>query len=462
METIWNARRMLLVLFGLLAGVLASTLVGGLADASSKRAAADSEPFVEATHLPPLLTVAGEQPVLRYDVYCDSEDPPGEDGCAASGSVFVRAGDRGPFQEVPLVRNADAGAGRYSAHVPADIARSRDGFSYYAVIRSLASNATATTPAAGASAPERSLPLGRPVEIRLGAHTFGAVATASARVAEAAWGDGPGDAGLEQGRNQTPVGGSSFDVSSTGEVTILDEAHRRLLRYRPGASRAPARIPVAINGTIADLALADDGSAYVLETTAEPDRAPVVRKFTSDGRAAGATPTAGRGASQLRPGPAGPVALDDTTSMWMPVFDAGAQLSPNAQRRRARPGRPLPGGDEVVVLRTGDEIRAALVGPKGVRQSWRVTSETPIAEVQLAEPFANRLVLVVRAYTDWRAEFVALVLGPRGIEQRRSLDAADWAETAPLSRFRLVGSSLYRLGSTPAGLFVDRFDLEVR
>jgi hypothetical protein len=117
---------------------------------------------------------------------------------------------------------------------------------------------------------------------------------------------------------------------------------------------------------------------------------------------------------------------------------------------------------EVVVFRNGNEIRAALTGPGLLRQTWRVTSETPLAEVQLAEPLGNRLLVVVRTYTDHADEFVVLVLGSRGIEERFSLDSADWAETAPLSRFRLVGSSLYQLGSTPAGLFVDRIDLEVR
>jgi hypothetical protein len=52
------------------------------------------------------------------------------------------------------------------------------------------------------------------------------------------------------------------------------------------------------------------------------------------------------------------------------------------------------------------------------------------------------------------------VLGNRGLVRTFSLDSADWAEAAPLSRFRLVGHFLYQLGSTPAGLFVDRFDLE--
>jgi len=131
------------------------------------------------------------------------------------------------------------------------------------------------------------------------------------------------------------------------------------------------------------------------------------------------------------------------------------------QRQRGRAGRPLPGGGEVVVLRRGSEIRAALVGAGGVRRSWRISSETPLAEVQLAEPLGSRLLLVARVFTDDEDEFLVLLLDQKGVARQFALDSADWAETAPLARFRLAGSSLYQLGSTPAGLFVDRFDLEV-
>jgi hypothetical protein len=116
----------------------------------------------------------------------------------------------------------------------------------------------------------------------------------------------------------------------------------------------------------------------------------------------------------------------------------------------------------VVVLRRDDEIRVAVTSRSGIRRSWRITSETPLAEVQLAETLGNRLVLVARVYAEAQDEFVVLVLGPSGLERRIALDSADWAETAPLSRFRLVGPSLFQLGSTSAGLFVDRFDLEVK
>jgi len=73
----------------------------------------------------------------------------------------------------------------------------------------------------------------------------------------------------------------------------------------------------------------------------------------------------------------------------------------------------------------------------------------------------KRLVLVVRTYTDDADEFVVLVLDRKGLEKSFSVDPADWAETAPLARFRLVGGSLFQLGSSPTGAFVDRFDLEV-
>ncbi len=68
----------------------------------------------------------------------------------------------------------------------------------------------------------------------------------------------------------------------------------------------------------------------------------------------------------------------------------------------------------------------------------------------------------MRAYDERSDEFVVLVLDRHGLVDRFALDSADWAESAPFGRFRLVGKSLYRLGSTSAGAFVDRFDLEVR
>ena len=67
---------------------------------------------------------------------------------------------------------------------------------------------------------------------------------------------------------------------------------------------------------------------------------------------------------------------------------------------------------------------------------------------------------MLKTYTDERAEYVVLVLPQRGTAESFSVEPSEWAESAPLARFRLAGSSLYQLGSTAAGAFVDRFDLK--
>jgi len=458
------SRGALACISGLLAGALAGSALAVLAGAAiAQRLADDSTgPVLEATHLPPLLTAEGEQVELRYDIYCAPPDAAlgTEPDCDAGGTVFARPGSSGPFREIPLRMDPDAVEGRFVAGLSDEIAASPSGFSYYATFRDSTSGATLTLPSGGGDAPQRSLPLAAAVEVRLEAHRFGAASRTDARVVEAAWGTGAVEVGLEQGRNLGPIGGSAFDVDRSGGVYLLDEANRRLLRWRAGA-RVPERLPLSINGTLADVSIGEDGSIYVLETTVGDGGSSLLRIFDSDGVQKGASEIAER-ASQVRIGPEGAVVLQQPSGQWMTAASRGQPLTPSGQSSSGRPGRPLVGGGEVVVLRRGSEIRAAVVGANGVRRAWRITSETPLAEVQLAEPLGSGLVLVVRVYTNDRDEFVALVLSERGLVRKVALDSADWAETAPLSRFRLAGSSLYQLGSTPAGVFVDRFDLEVK
>jgi hypothetical protein len=452
-----------LVLGGLLGVALLVT--GGVAVAHRLAWTGDRDPgaLIEAAHVPPLLTAAGDSAQLRYDIYCAAPGADPESGapCDAGGTVYVRSGGSGAFRALPLRLDAHAPEGRYVADVSPEIATSRTGFSYYAVVRNNASGAETTIPAGGAAAPQRSMPLGQPVSVSLGTHVFGRVHVSDARVASASWGDGEASVGLEGGPQETPIGASSFDVDTTGTVTVLDEAHRRLLRFTHGGG-SPVAVPVAVHGTIADLAVASDGTSYVLETAGQPaGETPLVRSFAPDGSPKGAWHTAEPTVSALRMGPNGPVALGYPASQWMPVALGGTTLDRQGQLQRASAGRPLPGGGDMVVLRDGNEVRVAEVGRSGVQRSWRISSQTPVAEVQLAQPIGNLLALVLRVYTDTRDEFVVLLLDGHGIARQFSIDSADWAETAPLSRFRFVGTSLYQLGSTPAGMFVDRFDLGV-
>jgi len=361
------------------------------------------------------------------------------------------------FHALPL---QVASGGRYVAALPAAISGSPTGFSYYAVIRDRTSGATVTLPAGGAAAPQRSLRLASPIGIDLaGAHAFGVTSTATARVANASWGDGPSDAGIEEGPQLEPIGASSFDVDAAGTVTVLDEAHKRLLRFASGTPTVPVALPVDVRGTIADLAVRGDGASYVLESVADPGQTPLVKSFDAAGRLSNSWHTAEANAGTLRLGRDGLWALEYPSSQWMPVANDAAS-SAAEQAAFGRAGRAVPGSREIVAQREGNEARVALVGGNGIERSWRIRSATPLGEIQLAELLGNRVVVVIRTYTNTDAAFLALILGDRGLEQHLAIAPAEWAETAPLSRFRLVGSSLFHLGSTSTGMFVDRYDLE--
>ncbi len=441
--------------------VLGSAFVLLAGSAVAYRAQEPQAAMLEAAHLPPLLTAPGEPVELRYDVFCSTSEETDESPCDAAGSVFVRTGGAGPFAQLQLRVEPSAVDGRYVAFVPPSIARSGRGFSYYAVFVSERAGQTLTLPAGGADAPQQSLPLDRAVEVHIGKHTFGAVRRADA-------------AGGARCVGQRRAG----DRARAGS---RPPTHRRILvrcrSPRDGSSSSTRSTDDCCAGEREPR----PRSTYLLQSTARSQtcRSRTTARSTSSrpqprhtGRCCARSVRAGRPRAQRR-SPSEPrrrcaSARAVPSSFSIPRVSGCPQRSTvgrslaQAQKRAGRAGRAVPGVGDVVVLRVGSEIRAAVADANGVRRAWRVTSDTPLAEIQLAEPVGNRLVLVVRAYTDDDDEFVALVLGPTGLLSSFALDSADWAETAPLSRFRLAGSALYQLGSTPAGVFVDRFELEVK
>ena len=447
-------------------GVLAGGAVGFAAIAVTGAAVAQQaivppHAILEATHLPPLLTLPREPVKLTYDVHCIAagfEDP--EQSCSASGTVYARKVGDAAFSAIPLTPQVSNGLRQLTTVVQPEFASATGGFEYYAELESAATGGSITTPSGGAEAPYRAMLLTDAVDVNLGSHAFGSTLQ-GVRVASAPWGNGPFDAGLEQGKSIGAIGASTFDVDRSGTIVVLDEAHRRLLRWVHGAT-VPARVPLSVEGRLADMTVGEDGSIYVLESLARPGRRPLVRRFDEYGRELDAVETAERTPSQIRLGPTGPVVLQQPSNQWMPVETDGSPLAPDRQRRAASNGRPLRGGGEAVVLRQGNEVRVAVVGNGRVRSAWRITSQTSVGEVQLVQPLGKRLALVARLYSDTSAEFAVLILDQHGLARQFAVDTADWAETAPLSRFRFVNGSLYRLGSDALHAFVDRYDTEVR
>jgi hypothetical protein len=421
---------------GIAAGLSTAVAVATISAAGPPVAPA-SPPLIDSTHVPPVLVVPGEPVQLRYGLVCT----PREDGepCHGSGDVYVRAGERSGFARLPLRRDTDSLEGRYYVDLPQALVDT--GFSYYAVLRDEATGAEVTVPSGGAEAPQRSLPLRDPVRVRLGAHAFGRTRAPDARVLDARWGSAANELGLAGSRELGFTGPSAFDIEPDGTVDVLDSVNRRVTRWK-GARRDV--VALDLHATLADFVVEPDGSFDVL---AAPR---TLYRFRADGVPVWSQTLADRTWSKLE---RGPLVAQQPSEQWMPLAERGQPLGRREQARRARSRS----AHDIVLARVGtSELRIADGG-----RMWRITSETPLGEVQLAEPRGNRLVVVTHAYTDDRDEFVVLVLDASGVAQSFSVEPASWTETAPLARFRLAGSSLYRLGSSSQGAFVDRFDLEV-
>jgi hypothetical protein len=404
---------------------------------------------IEASHVPPLLRLPGEAIRLRYGLAC----APRENGlpCDGAGTVYIRPGMSGPFHAYALERGADSSDGRYFVDVPAAVASSADGFSYYAVLRDRATGATATVPAGGAAAPQVSVPFRGPLTVTLGLHSFGDVRTPAAHEARAPWGSGPGDVGLSGSRELGFTGPSAFDVEPDGTVDLLDSVNGRIiLRFGQGTRRL---VPLSGDMRLADFAVEPDGSFDVLDLHGE------LRRFRQDGTPAWAQRLADRTWVKLG---RGATVLQEPSEQWMPLAESGAPLPQSEQARAAHADKPLQSGRGVLVDRVGTgELRISEVRGHSPLRSWRITSETPLGEVQLVESHGSGIVVVTHVYTDDRDEYLVLVLGGRGLVQRFAVPSDSWTETAPLARFRFARGALYRLHTTQSGAVVDRFDVEV-
>ncbi len=328
------------------------------------------------------------------------------------------------------------------------------GLSYFAVIADGAGSSM-TVPAAGAAAPQRVWAVSVLTPVGLGTHTFGRLRKPDGRALAATWGAGAGALGLLTGRELARIGPSAFDVDRNGNVVVLDQVNDRLARY-PAGGLAPSYRGIAFAGGEGDLAVGADGTAFVLDQGAEP----VVRSYSPSGALASTTAVHGTGADMLRSGPAGTFLHGYPGDMWKPVGGGvGALLKPDQQAAGARSGRLAEGGVEVVVRGGQNEAFFALVRGDRVLRAWRVSSPSTLGEIQLAEPFGDGMLVVLRVWTPTKAEFVALVLSPNGLADSFAIDSSQWAESAALGRFRLEGMTLYQLRSTSAGAEVVTFDL---
>ena len=268
-----------------------------------------------------------------------------------------------------------------------------------------------------------------------------------------AWGKGEHALGLDSGREQSRIGPSAFDVAPDGSIVLLDQVNRQLVVMRGGER---SELPIAFAGGEGDLAVARDGTIYVLDAGGA---APSVAAYTPAGDLIAETPLAEPSADMVRAGPSGPIVHAYPSEMWLPTGAGRPPLAPNEQIAGAQAARSFGDGIAVVVSASPDEARLALVRGDSVLHTWLLRSSTSLGEVQLAEPYGDGLLAVVRLWNEKQAEFRVVRLTPDGSAESFSVDRAEWAETASLSRFRLHGDTLYQLRSTASGVEIATFEI---
>ena len=437
-----------------LAGFLLGGLVGAtfltvnVVGASRPSGPPEAAPaFGEILHTPPLLARAGKAVELSFDVVCGIvEDEPGGT-CKPHGAVFVRAVGEAGFTRIPLEREA----GRLlSARVPAPEARS--GFDYYAVLDN-GRGQIAALPEAADAAPQHVWPLEGWTTVDVGSPRFGAFRAPSSTLATFGWGRSDEAIGLDSGREQSRIGPSAFDVAPDGSVVVLDQVNHRLVRLRRG--QKPVHTAIDFAGGEGDLAVAADGTIYVLEASGTP----IIRSFSPAGAPMTAGPLAEPVADMVRAGPSGPLVHGYPSEMWLPTGATRVPLTRVQQLLAAQPQRSVAGGLGVVVHASGAEVELALVRGARVVHAWVLRGPANFGEVQLAEPYGDGLVAVVRLWDEKHAEFRVLRLDPNGAAWSFTVAPAEWAETASLSRFRLHGDTLYQLRSTPSGADIATYEI---
>ena len=436
---------------------LAGFVLGGLVGAtfltvnvvgasSPERDGVTVSSFGEILHTPPLLAVAGRQVELSYDLVCGQPKDGPSETCVPKGSVFVRASGTNSFVEQPLEREPD---GLLSAEIPVG----SGGFDYYAELDN-GRGETATLPEAAAVAPQHVWPLQSWTTVDLGAEPFGETRSPSTVVSELTWGKGSQAVGLDSGQEQSRIGPSAFDVAPDGSIVVLDQVNHRLSRLQPGAGTT--QLPVPFSGGEGDLAVGGDGTIYVLDAGASQ---PVVRSFSPAGDLIAGTPLAETSADMIRVGPDGPLVHAYPSEMWLPTGHGRPPLTADEQLAGAQVARSFDGGLAVVVSASPGETRFALVRDGGVVRAWLVRSTTSLGEVQLAEPYGDGLLAVVRLWDESHAQFRVLRLAADGLADSFAVERAEWAETASLSRFRVFGSTLYQLRSDASGAEIATFEI---
>ncbi len=408
---------------------------------------ARARPHLGLTYTPPVLVRAGEPVSVPVDAACLTV---GGTECSATVTVAARAGAAGWSR-------ASAAAGaflRFDLTAPA--ARALEGG---AASGSVAFTVSARAGGAAAVAlgteatPLRFYVTRRMPVVSVPAVPFGHAA-AGRTTLYLPWGSGPEAAGVAIGNESLTLGPSSFTVDRGGLTYVLDGLQQRLAVFR-GSSLVRA-VGVGRVSPDADVALAPMGEAFVSSSDGGSDqRAVAVRRVTRGASGIDSSQLIGHGIpAQLDAGTGVPRVRLLPEDEWRSAPSGQSSLTV---------GRLLPGGAELLSVVRGGSVRLGTVVRGSVRDAVELRFGTDLGELALAAPFgSNGYVVVVHVASDHPAadQYQAVVVRDGRVVSTFAIARADYARSAPLSRFRLgPDGALYQLASSSDGVRVVRFDL---
>jgi hypothetical protein len=395
----------------------------------------------------PVLVKAGEKVTMPVQVVCATE---AGRSCDAVVAIGVKSGTGDPWR----FHRADAGSNlTFDLTAPAARAASRDQ-SVSFVIRASSGAVATSLPAGGAGPPIRFYVASGIRTLKVPAIPFGHVRHGRT-VLFLPWGSGPIRAGLELGRESPTVGPPSFDVDRAGGVQLLDALQGRVAHFVHGRL---ARSWRSTAGPGADLALTDGGGTYVAD---EVGGRVIAKHLSPSGKSLGSISLGSGLLSQVR-------TVGESAYAEVLPLDAWIRASGSVGSSHSLTpvtGRPLPSGERLLRVGTERYVRLGLVRGGRVHAAVELRGVQPFGEVALAEPDGSGgYVVVVRVWRstpDPKDQYQVLHVSKGRVVETFATSSRSFAETPPLSRFRLGRDGrVYQLVTSSAGIRIVRFELK--
>jgi hypothetical protein len=425
--------------------VVTGVLVGGASVSGRPAVAATGRgDMLQMYYTPPVLVIAGETVRIPVDATCVT--PQGR-ACRATVTLRLQVNGTG---------RAQVAMSKASPHLAFDIsgpARRAVGgaASSGAIGYSLEARAPDGTrlsyPGSGSlvSYVTRQLRV-----VRLRAVRFGHVRHGETRLA-LSWGSGRRGVGLVLGNESQTLGPMAFDVDAGDRVHLLDSQRDRVVVFAGGRLLRVATLPAGLHH---DIGAAEDGSSYVL-SGGDESRSVVIRRIGAGGETGDPTIVAPSLLGQIRSKAGSPLVHLLPMDAWLELSSPGT--APTI-------GRPTAQGPQVLSSATDDRVRLATVEGGPVVNPVELRSPYRFGELALAEPDGHGgYVAVVHVATDGPVpadQYQVVAVHGDGSLETFAVANQEFAETAPLSKFRLgPDGAVYQLASGPSGIRIVRYDI---